>query len=87
MIGALIYTLCALTAGACSVLLLRAYGRSGSALLWWSGLCFALLTVNNALVVVDLVLLGPEISLFLVRNAAALVGMLLLLFGLIWRSE
>ena len=87
MIGPVIYTLCALTAAACAVLLLRAYERSGSALLWWSGLCFALLTVNNALVVLDLVVLGPEVSLFVFRNAAALVGMLLLLFGLIWRSE
>lgn len=87
MIGSIIYTLCALTAGACAVLLLRAYQRSGSALLWWSGLCFALLTVNNALVVVDLVLLGPEVSLFLFRNAAALIGMMLLLYGLIWKSE
>ena len=83
MIGPIIYTLCALTACACAVLLLRAYERSGSALLWWSGLCFALLTVNNALVVLDLVVLGPEVSLFLFRNAAALVGILLLLFGLI----
>jgi hypothetical protein len=87
MIGSIIYTLCALTAGACATLLLRAYQRSGSALLWWSGLCFALLTVNNTLVLVDLVMLGPEVSLFLLRNAAALVGLLLLLFGLIWRSE
>jgi hypothetical protein len=87
MIGAVIYTLCALTAGACSVLLLRAYQRSGTALLWWSGLCFALLTVNNALVVVDLVLTGPEVSLFFLRTSAALIGMVLLLFGLIWRSE
>lgn len=85
-VGALVYTLCALTALACSVLLLRAHQRTRTPLLLWSGLCFALLTVNNALVVVDL-LIFPELNLFLARNVAGLAGMLLLIYGLIWRSE
>lgn len=84
--GPLIYTLCALAALTCSVLLLRGHRRTQTPLLFWSGLCFALLTVNNALVVVDLIVL-PDVNLFLARNLVALVGMLLLLFGLIWRSE
>lgn len=86
MIGPLIYTLCALTALACAVLLLRARTRGGAPLLLWSGLCFACLAVNNALVVVDLILL-PEVSLFFIRNTVALLGMLLLLYGLIWKGE
>jgi len=86
VIGPLIYLLCALTAGACAGLLLRAYEHTRSPLLWWSGLCFALLTVNNALVVVDLVVL-PDVSLFLPRNLTALLAMLVLLYGLIWMSE
>jgi len=85
--GPLVYTLCALTALACAVLLLRAHGRTGSRLLFWSGLCFAGLTLNNALVVLDLVFLTNVIDLFLLRNGTALVAMLLLLYGLIWRSE
>jgi hypothetical protein len=85
-VGPLIYTLCALTALTCSVLLLRAYRRTRTPLLFWSGLCFALLTLNNALVVVDLILF-PDVSLFLARNLVALLGMLSLLYGLIWRSE
>jgi hypothetical protein len=84
--GALVYTLCALTALACSVFLLRAHRQTRTPLLLWSGLCFAFLTVNNALVVVDL-LIFPELNLFLARNVAGLAGMLLLLYGLIWRSE
>jgi hypothetical protein len=85
-VGPLIYTLCALTALLCSVLLLRAHRRTQTPLLLWSGLCFVLLTVNNALVVVDLILL-PDVNLFLARNLVALIGMLFLLYGLIWRSE
>lgn len=87
MLGPFIYTLCALTALACAVLLLQAHGRTGSRLLLWSGLCFGCLALNNALVVVDLVLLPTEISLFLLRNSVALFGLLLLLYGLVWESE
>ncbi len=86
MLGPLVYTLCALTACACAILLLRAHARTQSPLLFWSGLCFALLTLNNALVVIDLVVL-PNANLFLFRNLAALVGILLMLYGLIWESE
>ena len=47
-----VYTLCALTALACAVLLLRAYGASGVRLLLWGGVCFVGLTVNNVLLAV-----------------------------------
>jgi uncharacterized protein DUF5985 len=86
MLGPIAYTLCALTALACAVLLLRAYRQHGSRLLLWSGLCFACLCANNVLVAIDLVVF-PEISLFPIRNGVALIGMLLLLYGLIWESE
>jgi hypothetical protein len=86
VIGSLIYTLCALTALTCALLLLRARMRGGSPLLLWSGLCFACLSINNALVVVDLIVF-PDVSLFLIRNAVALLGMMLLLYGLIWKAE
>ncbi|HYC01421.1 MAG TPA: DUF5985 family protein [Candidatus Limnocylindrales bacterium] len=84
--GAVVYSLCAATALACSALLLRAYARNGVRLLLWSGLCFAGLTVNNALLAVDL-LIFPEIDLFALRNLAALVAVSLLLYGLLWESE
>ena len=86
MLGPLVYTLCALTALACSVLLLRGHARTQSPLLLWSGLCFACLALNNVMVVVDLVVL-PDVNLFVLRNMVALLGMVLLLYGLIWRSE
>jgi len=71
---------------ACTGLLLRAYGQSGVRLLLWSGLCFAGLTVNNALLAVDY-LIFPDIDLFVLRNLAALVAVTLLLYGLIWETE
>jgi len=86
MLGPLVYTLCALTATACALLLLRAYRRHRSRLLLWSALCFVGLSLSNVLVVVDLVVF-PNVSLFPIRNGLALIGMLLLLYGLIWESE
>jgi hypothetical protein len=83
MVGPIVYLLCALAALACAALLLRAYARSGARLLLWAGLCFVGLTLNNVLVFVDLVLV-PSISLFTWRNLAALGGMAVLLYGLIW---
>jgi len=47
------YLLCALTSLTCAWLLLRAYTRSRFRLLLWSGLCFAGLTLNNVLLVLD----------------------------------
>ncbi len=52
----------------------------------WSGLCFTCLTLNNVLVTLDVLVL-PARTLFAVRNEAALVGMLLLLYGLIFEAD
>jgi len=85
--AAVIYGLCALTALLCTVLLFLAHRRSRYALLFWSGLCFAILTVNNVLLVIDKILLGPEIDLTLVRGITSVAAMAVLLYGLIWRTE
>ena len=82
----IVYLLCALTSIACSVLLLRGFAASRVRLLLWGGLCFAGLAVNNALVFVDLVLV-PQVDLSLARNAAALVAMAVLVYGLVWDAE
>jgi hypothetical protein len=81
-----IYVLCGLTSLASTVLLWRAYRTARTRLLLWSGLCFALLTVNNAILFVDLVVL-PSIDLSLARNASALVAIAVLLFGLVWERR
>ena len=81
--AALIYTLCTGAALFCTVLLARAYARTHTRLLLWSAVCFLGLTVNNLLVIVDLLIL-PDINLFLLRNVTALVGVSSLLVGLVW---
>jgi Family of unknown function (DUF5985) len=82
----IIYALCALTALLCALLLLWSYARSGYRLLLWSGLCFAGLTLNNILLVVDKLVL-PQIDLSLWRSGTALAAMCVLLYGLIWDAE
>lgn len=77
------YILCGLTSIACAVLLLRGYMTTRMPLLFWAALCFAGLTIDNALLFVDLVLL-PHVDLSLLRTIAALAGMTVLLYGMIW---
>ena len=84
--AAVIYTLCALTSILCFVLLWRSWRTSGARLLFWSALCFAALSVNNVLLVLDN-LVFVEVNLVMARLAAALVAVLLLLFGRVWEED
>lgn len=81
-----VYLLCTVAALGCTALLFRAYRRSGTRLLLWSAVCFGCLTVNNALIAVDLVVL-PTVDLFFLRNLAGLAGIVALLYGLIWEAR
>jgi hypothetical protein len=85
--AAIIYVLGTLTTLLCSIMLLRGYLKGRRKLLLWSGLCFAGLTLSNALLFVDLVLLSDTVSLHVLRLATAAVAMTLLLYGLVWESE
>ena len=82
-----VYLLDTLTTLLCAALLLIGYTKSRSALLLWSGLCFAGLTVSNVLLFVDLVLLGADQSLYMWRLSTAAAAMLLLVYGLVFESE
>jgi len=82
----LIYGLCALTALLCAWLLLQAWRGSRYKLLLWSGLCFAGLTVNNFLLVVDK-LIFPAVDMSIWRLVAGLAPLMVLLYGLIWDAE
>ena len=82
-----VYSLCFLTSIACSVLLGRSYAKTGARLLLWSALCFGFLALNNFLVVIDLVVLPATTDLRLLRNAAAIAGILTLLYGFIVDQE
>ena len=82
-----VYILCALTSILCAVLLLRGYRATRTRLLFWASLCFGFLAINNVILYFDLVILPPQIDLFWYRNAVALIGMLVLVFGLTWESR
>ena len=79
----LVYVLCAVTSATCATLLWRGWLRSRARLLLWSALCFTLLTLNNVLLFVDLVVV-THIDLSVTRTAAGLAGLLVLLYGLIY---
>lgn len=85
--GPIVYILGTLVTLLCSALLLRAYAKSKMPLLLWSGLCFALLTVSNALLFIDLILLGDDVTLYVWRLSSAAAGMVMLVYGLIFESE
>ena len=48
------------------------------------GVCFLGLTLNNGLLAIDKLLLGPEVNLFTWRLVGALIAMMVLLYGIIW---
>ena len=86
MIGLIVYGLCVITSALCAGLLLRGYARSRVPLLLWSGLCFVGLTLNNLLLFVDVhVVPGADLSTW--RTIPALIGVLLLIYGMIWETR
>lgn len=87
-----VYILCALTSLACAVMLARGFSQTGARFLLWSSFCFVGLAANNILLFLDKVVF-PDVSGFLNlsfsvwRSIAALIGLALLLYGLIWDAE
>jgi hypothetical protein len=67
-------------------LLLRGYRQTHFRLLLWSGLCFALFTVTNALLFIDVVVY-PQNDLSIIRNLSGFVAVSLLVFGLVWETD
>jgi hypothetical protein len=82
----IIYTLCILTSLACAWLLVRSYRRTGHRLLFWSGLCFIGMTLNNIFLLLDK-LVFEDVDLMPFRLGTSLAAALLLLFGLIYEKE
>lgn len=76
-----IYLLCALTSLAAALLLYRYFRHRRSRLLFWSGLAFGGLALNNVMVYLDLALF-PSIDLALPRSVAGAVAMLALSYAL-----
>ena len=83
----IIYILCILTSLACAWLLLGSYRRTRHRLLFWSGMCFVVITLNNVLLMVDRVIFPTSVDLLPYRLGSALLALMLLLYGLIYEKE
>lgn len=81
-----VHVLCALTSIACAVLLIRGYLGSRVRLLLWSSLCFVGLALNNVMLVLDEVVF-PHVDLSIPRALPALLGLMALIYGLVWEAE
>lgn len=82
----IVYLLCFLTSAGCAALLIRSYLASRARLILWTALCFLLLTVNNLLLFVDVVIL-PSINFLMFRHLASLGAVVVLLIGFIWDAD
>lgn len=81
-----VYALSALISIACVVLLARSFLVSRSSLLLWAAICFTGLALNNVILFIDKVV-ATDVDLSTWRSAPALVGLLALMFGLLWETE
>jgi Family of unknown function (DUF5985) len=82
--AAAVYLLCVLTSLACAILLLRAHRERRVRLLLWSGLAFVGFALGNVLLVVDRIVVGPEVDLFIWRSLPVLAGLGILIYGMVW---
>lgn len=82
----LVYALCAVTALACAVLLLRGYARSRTGLLLWCGVFFLVIALENAVLFVDMTMV-PHANLLPLRRTVGLVAVSVLLYGLVWEGR
>jgi hypothetical protein len=85
-VAQLIYVLCTLTSLACAWTLFASYRRTRHRLLFWSGSCFAVMTLSNLLLLLD-ELVFPATDLLPYRLVTALLALVLLLYGLIYEKE
>jgi ABC-type Fe3+ transport system permease subunit len=83
---ALVYSLCLMTGTLCAVLLARSWLRTKRRFLLWCAVSFALLAVNNALVLTDMLAI-PHDNLIPVRQAAALGAVVVLIYGFMWEID
>lgn len=81
-----VFLLCAATCMLCAVMLFRGHARTRVPLLFWSGLCFTGLMIDNLMLYADLFML-PDVSLVIWRKAPGFIALVLLNYGLIWESK
>jgi hypothetical protein len=86
IVPATIYVLCMGASAACAVLLARTWSRTRARLLLWTAVSFALLTLNNFLLVLDM-LVFRDLDLWPARAITFHAAMLVLLYGFIWEAD
>jgi hypothetical protein len=84
--GALVYLLCFLTSLTCAALMLRGFRLNGSRLLLWAGLGFCAMTLNNLLLVADMVV-WRDMDLWAVRQLSTALSIGVFLYGFLWEVE
>lgn len=86
-VAALIYFVSFVASAICATLLMRSYIRNRTRLLLWSGICFIFFALNSLSVILDFVLLPPDVDLGLVRVLTLLIGVAALLYAFIWETN
>jgi len=81
-----VYLLCLVTSVICAALLIRAWRSSRTRLLLWTAASFGFLALNNLILVADLVFL-PATDLWVWRQAAAALGLGVLIWGFVWEAD
>ena len=83
---ALVYILCLATCVVCAGLLVRSWLKTRTRLLLWAAASFVCLAINNFFLLADTTLF-PSTDLSAFRFGAALIGVSILIFGLVWEAE
>lgn len=78
-----VYLLCAFTSLVCAWLLYRAYSHNKFRLLFWCCLGFTGFSINNILLFIDIIVLPQVDYIINFRTIPALIGMLVMIYGLI----
>lgn len=79
-----VFVLTGVTALMCSVLLARAYRRNGIRLLLWASISFASMALEGVVLIVNEYVAA---DLTLLRLTVPLLGLIALLYGLLWESD
>jgi hypothetical protein len=82
----LVYGLCLLTCLACTGLLTRAWLRSRSKLLLYTAIAFGFLSLNNLLLVANMVVF-PDAYLMPFRQVSTALALGVLIYGFVWETE
>ena len=78
----IVYILCAILSLSCALLLLSGYRKNKFRLLLWSSVGFFGFALNNVLLFVDIMMI-PHTDLSVFRTVPALIGMMIMVYGLV----